>query len=683
MPDSECLGYFRTEAYCVPYTMSEIDYTPETAPTASGKFGTGATWRLERNGTLAITGTGAIPDYTAGSQPWAGYAGLIQAVTIDEGVTAIGAHAFDGLSGLAELTVPSTCAAIGSQAFANTSLSAITFTGDAPDLAEDAFSGVTAAVYFNINNTTWTMDLRQNYGGQMTWISTEDCVHTTKLFYVSSATCDTDGYTGDTICTKCGFVSEQGEVIPATGHRWLRPSFQWNEDHSACTATYTCYTDSSHVQTIDCTITTETTDPDCTSTGKIVYLAKAELDDTLYYTSYTETIPALGHIWGAPTFTWDTTSKDGVTVDTCRAVQYCTRNSSAHVSHYTCDVTTEVIRAATCTETGLSISTATFTGKDGVTYTDQKTTEYVQLPHSWSEYVTVEAPTCCQPGLKTRTCTVCGETETTKDYNFAECTWVKIPAQAPTCTAYGWTEGVQCSVCKNYQVKPDTISPLGHDWTDWTVVKEATPTSDGMDQRYCPQCDSVEWRTTTFTGVVEQPTDPDNPFTDVSNGKYYYDAVLWAVSNGITTGATDTTFAPDQMCTRAQVVTFLWRSAGEPEPESDNNPFVDVKQSDYFYKAVLWAVEKGITKGMDDTHFGSKVECSRGHVVTFLWRFQGEPEPSGGVSFPDVTADKFYAKAVAWAVEAGVTNGMGDGLFQPNTSCTRGQIVTFLYRAIA
>ena len=181
---------------------------------------------------------------------------------------------------------------------------------------------------------------------------------------------------------------------------------------------------------------------------------------------------------------------------------------------------------------------------------------------------------------------------------------------------------MQCSVCKNYQVKPDTISPLGHDWTDWTVVKEATPTSDGMDQRYCPQCDSVEWRTTTFTGVVEQPTDPDNPITDVSNGKYYYDAVLWAVSNGITTGATDTSFAPDLMCTRAQVVSFLWRSAGEPEP-------------------------------------------------------------SGGVSFPDVTADKFYAKAVAWAVEAGVTNGMGDGLFQPNTSCTRGQIVTFLYRAIA
>lgn len=176
---------------------------------------------------------------------------------------------------------------------------------------------------------------------------------------------------------------------------------------------------------------------------------------------------------------------------------------------------------------------------------------------------------------------------------------------------------------------------------------------------------------------------PANPFGDVKAGAYYEEPVLWAVSQNITKGMTATTFAPDDKCIRAQVVTFLWRAAGQPEPISNDNPFVDVKSTDYFYKAVLWAVEQGITNGMDATHFGSKKECTRGQVATFLWRTQGKPEAANkDHPFTDIKAGAYYYDAVLWAVESGVTKGMSVTSFAPDSTCTRGQIVTFLHRAL-
>ncbi|MBP3660596.1 MAG: S-layer homology domain-containing protein, partial [Oscillospiraceae bacterium] len=141
---------------------------------------------------------------------------------------------------------------------------------------------------------------------------------------------------------------------------------------------------------------------------------------------------------------------------------------------------------------------------------------------------------------------------------------------------------------------------------------------------------------------------------------------------------------PASACIRAQVVTFLWRAAGAPEPSITSNPFEDVLETDYFYKAVLWAYEKGITAGVDDTHFGPAQPCSRAQVVTFLWRAAGAPEASAESAFTDVTdPDAFYYDAVLWAVENGITAGMGDGTFGINAVCNRAQIVTFLYRVYA
>lgn len=168
-------------------------------------------------------------------------------------------------------------------------------------------------------------------------------------------------------------------------------------------------------------------------------------------------------------------------------------------------------------------------------------------------------------------------------------------------------------------------------------------------------------------------------FTDVSAKAYHFDAVAWAVKNKITSGQSDTLFAPDASCTRAQMVTFLWRANGSPEPTVTELPFTDVAADAYYAKAVLWAVENGITTGTSDTTFDPDCVVTRAEAVTFLWRSAGNPAAEGKL-FADVESTKYYAEAVRWAVANGVTKGVSDTSFAPGSACTRAQIVTFLYR---
>ena len=170
---------------------------------------------------------------------------------------------------------------------------------------------------------------------------------------------------------------------------------------------------------------------------------------------------------------------------------------------------------------------------------------------------------------------------------------------------------------------------------------------------------------------------PVNPFADVNTGDYYFDAVLWAVDNGITSGTSATTFSPNAVCTRAQMMTYLWRAAGSPRA-SAANPFTDLSAGDYYYDAVLWAVEKGITGGTSATTFSPDAPVTRGQTMTFLWRAAGSPVVSGS-SFGDVAAEAYYADAVTWAVREGITAGTGPSTFSPDQGCTRAQTVTYLY----
>ena len=170
-----------------------------------------------------------------------------------------------------------------------------------------------------------------------------------------------------------------------------------------------------------------------------------------------------------------------------------------------------------------------------------------------------------------------------------------------------------------------------------------------------------------------------NFFYDVPNGAYFYEAVKWAVDKGITNGLSDTMFGPYESCTRAQIVTFLWRAAGSPEPKTASS-FTDVPANAYYAKAVAWAVENGITNGMTETTFAPNATCTRGQSVTFLYRAL-KGTASGSANFTDVKSDAFYADAINWAVANNVTNGTSNTTFSPNADCTRAEIVTFLYRA--
>ena len=162
-----------------------------------------------------------------------------------------------------------------------------------------------------------------------------------------------------------------------------------------------------------------------------------------------------------------------------------------------------------------------------------------------------------------------------------------------------------------------------------------------------------------------------------------HNAIDWALVKHITAGTSATTFGPTDITTRAQVVTFLWRAAGSPEPASMNNPFTDVPAGSYYEKAVLWAVENEITAGIGNNAFGPKMSCTRAQIVTFLWHFAGSPAPESETNpFQDVSANAYYAAAVLWARENGITAGTSETSFSPDAVCTRAQVVTFLYRLL-
>jgi len=305
-----------------------------------------------------------------------------------------------------------------------------------------------------------------------------------------------------------------------------------------------------------------------------------------------------------------------------------------------------VVTEPTCTEGGYT----TYTCECGDSYVADET---APLGHT-EEVIPGKEATCTETGLtEGKKCSVCGvilvEQEEIPALDHTE---EIIPGKEATCTETGLTEGKKCSVCGEIIVAQEEIPALGHDFVNGE----------------CSRCDAVK----------------EAPFTDVPVGEFYFDPVEWAVEKGITTGASETTFNPGDNCLRGHVVTFLWRAAGSPEPTSNENPFSDVTENDFFYKAVLWAVENEITNGISATKFGPYTECNRAQVVTFLWRAQGKPTVTEtDHPFTDVDADQFYYQPMLWAVENGITNGLTATTFGPGAVCNRAQVVTFLYRTMA
>ena len=276
-----------------------------------------------------------------------------------------------------------------------------------------------------------------------------------------------------------------------------------------------------------------------------------------------------------------------------------------------------------------------------------------ELPHehSFGEWTVTTPATCTDKGVETRTCE-CGESET-REVDALGHNAVAVPGKDATCTETGLTEGSKCDRCGETLVEQKEIPALGHDYVDGV----------------CIRCGD------------QQETPAVNPFVDVPEDSWFFAPVMWAVENGITSGTSATTFGPDGACVRAQVVTFLWRAAGSPKPVTAENPFVDVPEDEYYRDAVLWAYENGITSGVSETHFGTNEICTREQVVTFLWAAANKPASSAEVNFSDVQSGAWYYAPVAWAVENNITSGIGGGIFGVGSTCTRAHVVTFLYAA--
>ena len=437
-----------------------------------------------------------------------------------------------------------------------------------------------------------------------------------------------DGVTDSWYCTECG-KRVGGEVIP---YDTYYPK-QWREGVVAAT---------------------------CTTAGETGDLVTLDANGDRVVLEKSKKIDALGHNWVAgknvaPTCTKDGKNYDGLYVcdrDGCNEMK-C--NAVATVPATGHNYAFKVLVEATCQHGGLSVKACTVCGElsaDKAYYT-------AKVSHVAGDPVNAKEATCTEDGYTgDSVCKWCGKVlKAGEVVKAAGHTPEEVAAVAATCTETGLTAGSKCSVCGEVLTAQEVVPALGHKFENGvcTVCGEKDPT-------YVPP-------------VV-------NPFKDVEKTSPYYDAIIWAVKNEVTAGKTADTFGINDGCTRAQIVTFLYRAAGSPEISADVvNPFTDVSKDSEFYNAIMWAVENKITAGTTETTFSPNAVCTRGQIVTFLFRANGSQKVDTTVSFTDVAAGSYCYDAVAWAVANEITAGKTATTFAPNDTCTRGQAVTFIFRA--
>ena len=390
--------------------------------------------------------------------------------------------------------------------------------------------------------------------------------------------------------------------------------------------------------------------------------SESQLEDQSFYASYN-----FDSVWG-----WDSTGaypyailqRVGLPLSVCNHNYVLTSST------------------ATCTEAGTATYTCT---KCGDSYTESVAANGHSFTTKASDSKATDA-TCTAAATYYVRCDNCDAVSDSVTVPVGDANG-HTPAAAveenrveATCTATGsYDEVVYCSVCKaEISRAQKTIDKLPHDFgNNLEYCKNGCGTKN---PNYVPPYNPPHKPSVKPNPTPSKPETPENPFVDVKKDDYYYDAVIWAVGKGIAKGVTDTTFQPNASCTRAEMVTFLYRAAGSPEPTNKVNPFTDVAEDSYYYKAVLWAVEKGIAKGTSETTFSPNDTCTRGQAVAFLYRYANSPAVSGNNSFADVSETAYYYNATLWAVSGKVTEGTSATTFSPNDLCTRGQIVTFLYR---
>lgn len=669
----------------------------------SGSIGDGLSWSLSRSGALTISGSGKMPDFSsvANAAPWDKQKDKIQSVVIESGVQSISGGAFSGCTALEKVGISDTVAQIDLNAFDGcTALAEFEVAAD-----NKAFSSV-GGVLFSADKEL----LRCPVGK-----SADYTVPSGTVAIAGGAFKD---------CAKL-----ESLVIPDSVTAIGKSAFE----NCAALKRITLPKSITKLETLTfsgCAALAEIALPDSVKTlGEKVFSGCAALKsvkipaevtviptEAFFGCSSLEsiTIPKnVSHInerafdgctalkkvdyLGSDT-DWSQVTKETGNNALDNAEKSFTRTDHEHKY-------TDTVIPPTCTERGCTVHLCACGDKREDSYTPPLGHSYkggicvrcgildpnkdTQHKHDFIPIVT--KPTCLTEGFTTYTCS-CGECYT-KDYVSAVGHKTQLQnAKAAGCLTGGYTGDEVCTVCGKVFKQGSVIFALGHD-PQPARVKAPTCTESGYTgDLICTRCGDMTQIGKTvaatghkfFGGVCSvcgtKGAEAVPEFDDVKPGAFYFDAVQWAVGNGITNGTGKNTFSPNDVCSRYQIVMFLWRAAGQPEAKAAVS-FADVKPGDIFYEAVQWAVERGITKGTSSTSFSPFAPCTRGQIVTFLYRSAGSPKVSGACNFSDVSSGSFCHDAVIWASSEGITNGTSAGRFSPNEGCTRAQVVTFLYRA--
>lgn len=669
----------------------------------SGSIDGGLSWSLSRSGVLTISGSGKMPDFSsvANAAPWDKQKDKIQSAVIESGVQSISGGAFSGCTALEKVSISDTVAQI--------------------DL--NAFDGCTALAEFEVaaDNKAFSSDGGVLFSADKKLLRCP--VGKSADYAVPSGTVAIAGGAFKD-CAKL-----ESLVIPDSVTAIGKSAFE----NCAALKRITLPKSIAKLETLTfsgCAALAETTLPDGLKTlGEKVFSGCAALKSVRIPAEVTVipteafsgcsslesiTIPKnVSHInerafdgctalkkvdyLGSDT-DWSQVTKETGNNALDNAEKSFTRTDHEHKY-------TDTVIPPTCTERGCTVHLCSCGDKREDSYTPPLGHSYKDgicvrcgildpnkdIPHKHDFIPIVTKPTCLTEGFTTYTCS-CGECYT-KDYVSAVGHKTQLQnAKAVGCLTGGYTGDEICTVCGKGFKQGSVIFALGHD-PQSVRVKAPTCTEGGYTgDLICTRCGDMTQTGKTvaaaghkfFGGVCSvcgtKGAEAAPEFDDVKPGAFYFDAVQWAVENGITNGTGKNTFSPNDVCSRYQIVMFLWRAAGQPEAKAAVS-FADVKPGDIFYEAVQWAVERGITKGTSSTSFSPYAPCTRGQIVTFLYRSAGSPTISGACDFSDIPADSFCHDAVIWASTEGITKGTRAEHFSPNEGCTRAQVVTFLYRA--
>ena len=669
----------------------------------SGSIGDGLSWSLSRSGALTISGSGKMPDFSsvANAAPWDKQKDKIQSVVIESGVQSISGGAFSGCTALEKVSISETVTQI--------------------DL--NAFGGCTSLAAFEVAD------------GNKAFLSVGGVLFSADKELLRCPVGKSADYTvpSGTVAIAGGAFKDcaklESLVIPDSVISIGKSAFEncaalkrITLPKSIAKLEASCFS--------GCASLAEITLPDglkalgekvfsgCAALKSVKIPAEVTVIPTEAFSGCVSlesiTIPkSVSHInehafdgctalkkvdyLGSDT-DWSQVTKETGNNVLDNAEKSFTRTDHEHKY-------TDTVIPPTCTERGCTVHLCACGDKREDSYTPPLGHSYrdgicvrcgildpngdTQHKHDFIPSVT--KPTCLTEGFTTYACS-CGECYT-KDYVSAVGHKTQLQnAKAAGCMTGGYTGDEVCTFCGKVFKQGSVIFALGHDPQPARVKAPTCNESGYTGDLICMRCGDMTQIGKTvaaagrkfFGGVCSvcgaKGAEAVPEFDDVKPGAFYFDAVQWAVKNGITNGTGKSTFSPNDVCSRYQIVMFLWRAAGQPEAKAAVS-FADVKPGDIFYEAVQWAVERGITKGTSSTSFSPYAPCTRGQIVTFLYRSAGSPKVSGACDFSDVSAGSFCRDAVIWASSEGITNGTSAGRFSPNEGCTRAQVVTFLYRA--